>query len=382
MDMSAKKKENKGKWKQSLKSAAPILVGVLAGALIGVGFAVQMDKISSAGTSSDSILSEFAILLLSIYGGSLLHIIIHEAGHLVFGLLSGYRFSSFRIGSLMLAKEDGRLRFRTLSLAGTGGQCLMAPPEPVDGKVPVMLYNFGGAIMNTLFSFMALGLYFSLGDGRPIAAVCMIFALIGFLLAALNGIPMRAGLVDNDGKNAISIAKNPEAMRAFYLQMKIAEKTAENVRLKDMPAEWFAVDPDADMQNSMVATMAVFAANRLFDEHRFEEADALMEKLVAGKNAVSGVHRSLLVCDRIYCALISEAPSETIEAMLTKEQKKFMRSMKDFPSVLRTEYALAKSGGKGEVQEEAIRKRFEKIAKRYPYSGEIESERELMHLIG
>ena len=46
-----------------------------------------------------------------------------------------------------------------------------------------------------------------------------------------------------------------------------------------------------------------------------------------------------------------------------------MRQMKDFPSVLRTEYALA-----------LLRGRFEKIAAAYPYQGDIEQERSLLAL--
>ena len=37
----------------------------------------------------------------------LAQITLHEGGHLVCGLLSGYRFCSFRVGSLMWMKVDG-----------------------------------------------------------------------------------------------------------------------------------------------------------------------------------------------------------------------------------------------------------------------------------
>ena len=39
----------------------------------------------------------FIITILMLYAAILIQIIIHEGGHLVFGLLSGYKFSSFRI---------------------------------------------------------------------------------------------------------------------------------------------------------------------------------------------------------------------------------------------------------------------------------------------
>ena len=73
----------------------------------------------------------------------ILQTIIHEGGHLIFGLLSGYHFGSFRVFNLIWIKEDGAIRLRRLSITGTAGQCLMVPPEPVDGKFPVVLCSTG-----------------------------------------------------------------------------------------------------------------------------------------------------------------------------------------------------------------------------------------------
>ena len=46
-------------------------------------------------------------LAITLYAAIFLQIIIHETGHLVFGIATGYRFSSFRIASLMLVKTEG-----------------------------------------------------------------------------------------------------------------------------------------------------------------------------------------------------------------------------------------------------------------------------------
>ena len=142
----------------------------------------------------------------------LVQITLHEAGHLVCGLLSGYRFCSFRVGSLMWMREDGgRLRLRRLRIPGTGGQCLMSPPDMVDGRLPVTLYNFGGALANLLTAVLALALY---GPARrvPLLAAFLLFlAVIGGFTAAMNGIPLRLGNIDNDGRNALSLGHDPAA---------------------------------------------------------------------------------------------------------------------------------------------------------------------------
>ena len=206
----------------------------------------------------------------------LAQITLHEGGHLVCGLLSGYRFCSFRVGSLMWMKVDGHLRLRRLRLPGTGGQCLMSPPDMVDGRLPVTLYNFGGALANLLTAALALALY---GPARrvPLLAAFLLFlAVIGGFTAAMNGIPLRLGNIDNDGRNALSLGRDPAALRAFWVQMKVAEAQARGLRLREMPEDWFSMPGDEALQNAMTAAQGVLVCNRLVDEGRLAEAEQVL----------------------------------------------------------------------------------------------------------
>ena len=196
----------------------------------------------------------------------------------------------------------------------------------------------------------------------------------------MNGIPMRMGMVDNDGYNAFALSRNREALEAFWVQLKVAAENAKGIRLKDMPAEWFEVPTDEAMKNSMVATRGVFAVNKLMDEEKFEDADALMAHLLEIESGIVGLHRSLMICDRVFLELIGQNRREVAEKMLTNEQKKFMKAMKRFPSVLRCEYAVALLLEKDAVKGEKIKNDFEKAAKSYPYPHEIDSERDLMRI--
>ena len=150
-----KDKQKKKKWQEYIPHAFSILVGAVCGMLPVVHFnsAVTGDK-----AIAESLLS-YVLLLGGMWMALLLQILIHEAGHLIFGLLSGYRFSSFRIGSFMWIKEDEHLKIKRLSIAGTGGQCLLVPPEPSDGKTPFALYNLGGSIANLVFALIFFVLY-------------------------------------------------------------------------------------------------------------------------------------------------------------------------------------------------------------------------------
>ena len=374
--MGHKGKKKKLQWQQYIG----ILIFMFIGAACGYLITMYVDLNDVEGQTLSKNLFSMGLLFVFMYVGIFLQIIIHEGGHWFFGKMSGYKFSSFRIGSFMWVKENDKLRFHRFNIAGTGGQCLMEPPELKDGKIPVILYNLGGSLMNGIASVGFLILHYVFLPAAYVPIILLMFSIIGFGIALMNGIPMRMGMVDNDGYNAWVLSHNKDAMRAFWIQMKANEQISKGIRLKDMPKEWFDLSDDESMKNSMVATICVFACNRLMDEHRFEEADQQIKQLLQIESGIVGVHQNLLICDQIYCELIGENRPNRIRAKLTKGQKKFMKAMKTFPSVLRTEYAYALLGEKDIDKAQKIKEQFEKCAKTYPYPSDIESEHELMEI--
>ena len=351
---------------------------VLIGAVCGILFMKYLDRPETAGTSGGGKILTILVALVSMCAVLILQIIIHEAGHLVFGLLTGYRFISFRVYSFMWMKDNDRIRFKRMSIAGTGGQCLMAPPDLKDGKMPVQLYNYGGAIMNLIASAISGGLSLLCPAGSLFRPFLLMMLVTGIAYALMNGLPLRMSLANNDGRNAWDLARSPEAVRAFWTTMKMNELSARGVCLRDMPEEWFAVPDEEGMKNGITSSLGAVACSRLMEQGRFEEADALMERLLSQNNGIQGVYRKMLVCDRIYVELIRENRPEALEALRTKDQLKFMKSMKKYPSVLRTEYAYALLAEKDPEKAQTVMEAFEKAARTYPNPNDITIERELM----
>ena len=369
-----KKETKKRKLGQILIPACFVLLGAGCGVLI-MKF---LGKTGTAGTSGEEKILKILALVISMYIALLLQIIIHEAGHLVFGLLTGYRFISFRVSSFMWMKDNDRIRFKRMSVAGTGGQCLMAPPDLKDGKMPVQLYNYGGAIMNLIASAVSGGLVLLCPAGSLLRPFLLMMLVTGIAYALMNGLPLRMNLVNNDGRNAWDLARNPEAVRAFWITLKMKELSARGVCMKDMPEEWFTV-PDAEgMKNGITSSLGVFACSRLMDQGKFAEADALMERLLSQDNGIPGVLRNTMVCDRIYVELIGENRPEVLASLRTKDQVKFMKSMKKFPSVLRTEYAYALLAEKDPEKARQVMEMFDKTARTFPNPNDIEIERGLI----
>ncbi|MBO7196574.1 MAG: M50 family metallopeptidase [Clostridia bacterium] len=346
-----------------------LLLTVGLGALMG--FLLCSAMFSGFFNGTDIILC-FLGIAVTLY----ISIIIHEAGHMIFGLMCGYSFSSFRVGSLMWVKQNGKIHLRRMSVAGTGGQCLMLPPEPKDGKFPVILYNLGGVIANIVLSALfAIGYALTLRY-IVVAFVFLIATIISFIMALTNGIPLNVGGIANDGMNALHLSKDKISALAFRNQLLMNAAQTEGKRISEMPDEWFEIPENADTQNVHIASIAVFAAGRVLDRGDTILAEKEITQLLNSRYNVIGLHRSLLTCDLIYCRLVNGSAS--VQSLITPELRKFMSAMKNYPSILRTEYAIALLVDKDEKKAESIMVKFDQQSKKFPYPQEISAERDFM----
>lgn len=367
--------------KRRMDSSAFIsgLFMVLLGAALGIVAGKDLFGVVE-GASLGEYLFHMAGLIVLMTAAFYLQLILHEGGHLVCGLLTGYRFVSFRIGSWMVQRENGHLRWHRYTLAGTAGQCLLAPPEWKNGKMPYKIYNLGGVLVNLLVSLLAIGLTVLCREAWAAKVFFEMLALVGVGMVLTNGIPLRVQGIANDGANARDLGKDPAALRAFWVQLSINAKQAEGIALRDMPAKWFAL-PTEGMDNLMVAAQAVLHANRLMDEQRFADTARAIDALEAQSTAILPLHRNLLLCDRLTCALFTgEDAAALLKRWNSKELQTFRRQMGSFLTVLRTEYLAALLAEQDAAKAEVFHQKFEQRAKTYPYAAEIASERALMEM--
>lgn len=335
-------KEKKALRKKSNKGTLILyLVFVVIGGVIGGFGAWFLD----AGTSSSKIqppfpvrdgweILYFLVALVFFYLMIVVQTIIHEAGHLVFGLLTGYGFLSFRIFSFTLVKKDGKIVRKKLKVVGIPGQCLLTPPEwKEDGKYPYVWYNLGGGMLNLITSLLAALLFLT---HSPLAYWgAGIFILTGVILGLTNIIPMSMG-VPNDGKNCLLCAKSRENQRAFYLQLKMNAMMSDGVSVKDMPEEFFVIDGDVPLNplTFFVGSMKYYRYLQMDEFGQAKEWLATMEQQ-AEKLPLAFVNSFDL--ERIYCMLREDAPLEEVAATRAVLMPVFLQN-KDL-SILRVKYA-------------------------------------------
>jgi len=214
------------------------------------------------------------MLVLIIFFGIftlLLGIIVHELGHLVFGLVSGYSFSVFRVGPLCWFKEEGRMRFR-VSKSPVVGQCLMTP-NPIFENFKFVLYNAGGGIFNVLFALVFVPILFF-----ELNTFVLIWVVNSFVLGVLNLVPSGRA-IPNDGRNIIKALESKAAARGLYNMLYSNGRFVQGATYSDFDENFFDMPEEANVNNYLVATSVLSKAGQLDWLGRYDEAAREFERL-------------------------------------------------------------------------------------------------------
>ena len=169
----------------------------------------------------------------------LISIFIHEFGHLVFGLLSGYKFLYIEILGFTLEKIPGNNNgFRIKYYKKTApGQCMMFTDN--ENANPIFFIS-GGVIFNLLFGFINVFSSFVL-DNFIFKIIVIIFGLINILFFCINTF-WGSGTSDGITLKEILECRNN---RVYYNRiMKIALFLKIGFSYIDMPSSYFKLPKD------------------------------------------------------------------------------------------------------------------------------------------
>lgn len=323
------------------------------------------------------------LILLGVFILSyLIHIILHELGHLVFGLATGYSFVSFRVGSLVVTKEDGRFKVRKFSIPGTAGQCLLMPPEMKDGRFPYVIYNLGGVILNFAVSVVSFFLALSLNPTNYLARISLIiFTLGGLIVVITNGIPLKISGVANDAHNVMSMMKDEDARRGFYLQLRVNGLLHQGIRVRDMDKNLFKFKPDSDVTSPLITGLKLMECNWYLDKLDFNGARECLDSLVRHLKDIVPLYRWEINCERIFLELIGDCDKELIDSLYDKELTKYLKMAKFMPSKKRLLIAYEAYYNKDKTRALEYYEEFLKLYNKYPIKGEAEMELDLVNCV-
>ena len=314
----------------------------------------------------------YVVLLVSIGLAVVLQTAIHEAGHMLFGLLTGYRFLSYRVLSFFVNLEDGKLKVGKFSLPGTLGQCLMATPLDRERR-PYFFYNAGGVIINLLSALVCYLIAFT--TKSTVAAMFMaINGMYALIMAISNGIPFSGNGVANDGCNIKELHDHPETIDTFYNMLDLNEMMLKGRRTADIPKEMIDLRETTLRSGSLGASNLIWQENKLMDKHQFKKAGELIQEIFEKEYPLIDLHKKLLLLDQKYLDCLNGR----FEDITDKKTLKYIEgSRKSTLSVIRYLYARALYL-KDEKEADKNLQVFASLQKDYPFQGEYQSEKEFM----
>lgn len=303
--------------KTILKFIGYMLIGAGIGIII-VGPIIALIEGESITTIYSNIANKFSLqtvaeiawMLFAVLIAFILNIILHEGGHLVAGLLTGYRFVSFRFLNFTLINKDGHLRWRNFELAGTGGQCLMAPPDKPLEEIDTRWYNAGGVLANIVIVLLSLVLVWAFDLPHWLNELLVIMALIGIVTALTNGIPMKMGGVANDGFNLLQMEKDLPGKQSFCNILDINVRSQKGETYSEMPERLFALPQPIDWKNSMHVGSVLSAATRLLALHQWEDAHQLLTEALNHKDEYMMLYQLEMENMMIQACILSERDDE------------------------------------------------------------------------
>jgi len=199
---------------------------------------------------------------------------------LVAGLLTGYRFVSFRIFNYVLIRRNGKLQIQKFNVSGTAGQCLMAPPQKLLDEINMRWYNMGGVLANAIVSTIALALviYCDMPNWAFIFMIMII--VIGYYSALMSGVPMKMSGISNDGYNMLYLERSPHDKRLVCQMLEVNAKIQEGTLINELPDEMFNEEP-VDWSDGIQANWQLMVVGRMEAEHRWEDALRLINEALA-----------------------------------------------------------------------------------------------------
>lgn len=370
--------------KQLLKILIWLVIGGAAGYLIGAGigslisgnsFDASIGKMSSMEQAEGLLV--FITAILALLTAFVVLVFVHEAGHLVAGLATGYKFVSFRIFNLTFLRIDGKLKLKSFGVAGTGGQCLLSPPDKRLEDIPSVWYNAGGVLANIVVLFIGIPVLFLCNNPFVIEFVA-VFLMIDLLMIISNGIPMKLNGMGNDGYNLLHMQKDLKSKKSTMMQLRVNALIQQGMRPMEMPSELFPDEEVCSWKNPLEVAFPLAHASLLVDRMEFDKARSEFEEMYSHRGDIMQLYNFEIAGELAFCAMVTgdtELAGRVLEPKVRKYIQTYSKVMSGKQRILFA-MALYLEGDTAKASE--IFRKLEAEKDKYLLQGEVRSDLAIM----
>jgi hypothetical protein len=228
----------------------------------------------------------FLALILGFVGSTA----IHEAGHLLAGLLAGFRFSSLRIGPIQIERPF-RVSIYRGRRTGAAGWTRMFPNGSDRLAQRALMMIAGGPAASLLTGFLVLLLPF------PKGFFLFWLSASSLLLGGINLIPFRSRALLSDGWRILILLQNRERAERWLSLIKLGSELREGVPPERLPDEFLRKAVVVKDNTPDTVTAYAFAYASAFARHDDARAAECLETCLQFSGYASPLMQKALMSD-------------------------------------------------------------------------------------
>ncbi|TCT15468.1 hypothetical protein EDC18_103173 [Natranaerovirga pectinivora] len=252
---------------KKLQENSYIIIGVLIGIVI-INFNIFANVIYNLK------IYEFIVMLFAAAILVIVHIVVHEVGHLLIGWIMNFRFISFRIGPIVWEKDNNKIVIKVQKKFSLNIMCIMFSKERKNVERQQILFYLGGIITNILLGLLFLLLYYN-SQFESAFLLRSIFGagwIIGLILFIVNLVPYKSDAYKTDGANILSyIRKEPRDIAEIKVIQAFAQLNAGVTPKKLDP---YIIEEDEDLPNdsALGISMNLLRTYHYIEKEEYEKA--------------------------------------------------------------------------------------------------------------
>ncbi|MCD8209519.1 MAG: hypothetical protein LUC31_01730 [Coprobacillus sp.] len=265
----------------------------------------------------DSLMNQ-GIYILYVIGAILVGIvfnaILYELGHVLGGLAGGYNIVSVNILGFNLYKDGDKVKFRFHGFDGFTGETTIVPRENAKKEPRPALYLFMGTILYAIELVLVI-VFFSIynsqgpleGQYYPVASntvyFLLIVAVIGGIIVFYNILPFHLDSMTDGYK--LTMTTNKANAQAYNALLKSEYDIAQGKENIEIPTFENITNFTADLNLNKVYV--------LLDNKQFEEAETLLDLIIANKEKISAKTYLRTYAQKIYINIAYKGKDEAKE---------------------------------------------------------------------
>lgn len=299
----------------------------------------------------------------------LMQIIIHEAGHLIFGLLTNYKLIMFRVFRFALVRgTNGRFSLRISRCSGSYGQCLMLPPDKE--HYPYILTTMGGIILNFITAALASISIILYHPYIPFVHKLgvILFVFYGYGFAALNLLPFSGSGTMTDGMVINVLSKNHFARVCNKSQLLAARHLIYGKTYGEIPLELLSVPARADLSNPVIGYHKILESYYYMDHRDWGSAKECLDLFCPYMGLLPAWLKNTVLMEQLFISIMQR--DNTIkDSSIYSSIKRYLKQSKSDYSTIRV--CAAYEIYINNTDKKTLLQKTERNKENYIYQGEV-----------